>query len=96
MFFLLLNYVKPLEEIDQHLEAHKRYLAHLYEQGKIVLSGRKQPRTGGVMLACAQSRDEVFKFIELDPFHVHGFAHYDVIEFLPTQASEDLKSLLGR
>lgn len=49
------------------------------------MSGRKQPRTGGVILMKASGREQVEKLITEDPFHREGVAKYTITEFIPDQ-----------
>jgi uncharacterized protein YciI len=83
MFVLVLTYVRPLEEVDRLIDGHKAYLARNYAAGRFIVSGRREPRTGGLILARAASRAEIDAVIAEDPFASEGVAHYEVIEFLP-------------
>jgi len=47
MFVLMVNYAKPLAEIDKHQEAHRRFLDEGYAGGIFLASGPRVPRTGG-------------------------------------------------
>ena len=62
--------------------------------GTFLLSGRKQPREGGVILATAASREALEAVLAQDPFHVHGLAHYQVVEFVPSMAAPMLQGLI--
>jgi uncharacterized protein YciI len=95
MFVISLTYVRPLAEADRHLQAHKAYLDRRYAAGNFLLSGRKEPRDGGVIIAVARSRQEVLDMLEDDPFRVHGIATYEVQEFTPSMARVDLTHLLS-
>lgn len=94
MFLILLNYLRPLEAIEAHLAAHREFLQRHYAQGTFLLSGRKEPRTGGVILARAKNRTEVETLIQEDPFHQFGLAEYQIVEFVPTMAADFLQSLV--
>lgn len=74
MFIISLTYIKPLEEVDTLLEEHVTYLKEQYALGNFLASGRKVPRTGGVILARGASREEIETIITLDPFHSYGVA----------------------
>ena len=50
MFLFLLDYVVPVAEVDMELEEHIKYLDKYYSMGKFICSGRKNPRTGGVII----------------------------------------------
>jgi uncharacterized protein YciI len=50
MFIVSLTYICNLEEIDKILPEHIQYLKEQYEKGNFIASGRKVPRTGGIIL----------------------------------------------
>lgn len=93
MFILNLTYKVPLEMVDQHLDSHVEYLNRQYEAGYFLMSGRKVPRTGGIILCKAQDRNELLQIIEQDPFKIHDLADYEITEFIATKTCEALKSL---
>jgi uncharacterized protein YciI len=93
MFLILLNYVKPLAEVDRFVVAHREFLERNYAAGRFVISGRKEPRTGGVILANLASRAEAERVIEEDPFKREGVAEYDIILFVASMAAPTLANL---
>jgi uncharacterized protein YciI len=94
MFIILLNYIKQIEVVEAVIPAHIEYLERYYQLDKFVLSGRKSPRTGGVILCQAKDKDEVWAIIAEDPFYLEQVADYDVLEFLPTKAAAGLERYL--
>ncbi|MGN6961556.1 YciI family protein, partial [Neisseria sp. P0016.S002] len=50
MFIVSLEYMKELAAVETYLAEHIAYLERYYQAGVFVMSGRKQPRTGGVIL----------------------------------------------
>lgn len=94
MFIINLNYIVPLEKLDAHMTEHVKYLHKYYKQNVFVASGRKVPRTGGIILALAKSREEVDRIINEDPFYIYQLAEFTVTEFLTSQHHPDLKNLL--
>jgi len=94
MFIIDLNYIVPLEELDSHMAAHVKYLQKYYKMNVFVASGRKVPRTGGIILALADSIEAVEKIIAEDPFYKHGLAEFNISQFLTSQFHPDLKNLL--
>jgi len=59
MFAIELVYKAPLEEIDAHMTAHVRFLKKYYSAGNFLVSGRKIPRDGGIILAVGKTRQEI-------------------------------------
>jgi len=94
MFVILVNYIKPLSEIDAHLEAHRRFLDEGYSAGYFLASGPRVPRTGGVILAQAPNAGELRAFLSKDPFNQAGAAAYDVVEFTPLKSDPRLEQII--
>lgn len=94
MFIVLLTYTKPLEVVDALVPAHREFLQCMYRAGTFLLSGRKEPRDGGVILANAESVQALQLVLAQDPFQIHDVASYQVIQFTPTMARPALQSLV--
>ena len=95
MFIIDLTYTAPLTEVDALLEAHVAYLKEQYVRGVFLASGRKTPRTGGVILARCESKDVLWRILDQDPFHAGGVAEYTVTEFTASMTAEGLEALQG-
>lgn len=93
MFVILLSYIKPLSEVDRFVGEHKEFLERFYASGHFLLSGRKEPRTGGIILAKAETRAEIESIVLDDPFNREHIAEYEIIEFLPSMAATYLANL---
>ena len=93
MFVILLNFIKPLVEVDQFVGEHREFLERYYVSGHFLLSGRKEPRTGGVILAKAETRAEIENIILNDPFNREKIAEYEIVEFLPSMTATYLSEL---
>ncbi|HET6229427.1 MAG TPA: YciI family protein [Longimicrobiaceae bacterium] len=83
MFIVLLNYVKPIADVEAHTPAHRAYLDRHYASGRLICSGPRVPRTGGVLLARGDDEAELRALLADDPFQVHGIAEYELIRFQP-------------
>jgi uncharacterized protein YciI len=94
MFVIILTYRAELTEIDSALSDHIAWLDEQYDAGVFLVSGRRVPRVGGVILARGLSREELQQRLERDPFHQRGLATYEVVEFVPSRAAPSLQSLL--
>ncbi len=93
MFIVSLNYKCRLEEVDMHLDAHVAFLKQEYANGKFIASGRKNPRTGGVILSNVKTKDDLEAILARDPFFQAGIAEYDIAEFLPSMVAEGYEVL---
>ncbi len=90
MFLILLHYAKPLETVDLHMKAHMTFVRACYREKIFLVSGRRVPRTGGVILARAASREALVEIVERDPFVVEGVATYEIVEFKTSQYAPEL------
>lgn len=95
MFIVNLNYIAPLAEIDAHMKEHMVFLNACYKEGLFIVSGRKIPRTGGIILARGGSKEALEALMRNDPFVAHGLAEFDVIEFRASQSHPDIKKLFA-
>ncbi len=91
MFVIELIYKVDLAEIDAHMTAHVKFLKKYYASGNFLVSGRKIPRDGGIILAVGTSREQIQAIIEEDPFHAHGLADFRIIEFQASQRADDIQ-----
>jgi uncharacterized protein YciI len=92
MFVLLLTYTRPLAEVDTHMRDHMRWLRDRYAEGRFIVSGRRIPRTGGVILARGDDREEIERIAGEDPFVKGGVATCEVIRFRASQSEDGFKT----
>jgi uncharacterized protein YciI len=91
MFVIELVYTSALTKIDAHMAAHVKFLKKYYASGHFVMSGRKIPRDGGIILAVGKSREEIETIVREDPFHTYGLAEFRIIEFRASQRADDIQ-----
>jgi uncharacterized protein YciI len=96
MFIINLNYIVPLDQVDEHMNDHVKFLKKYYEKNIFIASGRKVPRTGGIILALASSKEDAERIMSEDPFISRKLAEFSVVEFLTSQYHPDLKKLLKK
>jgi uncharacterized protein YciI len=87
MFVALSTYLKPLADVDGTRDAHLGWVAAQYDAGHLLVSGRRAPATGGVIVGRAASRSAFEELLAGDPFVRGGLARYEVVEFEPTAAA---------
>jgi uncharacterized protein YciI len=90
MFMIELTYKVPLTQIDARMAAHVAFLKKYYAAGTFVISGRQIPRTGGIILAVGDSREQIEAIMQEDPFCRHGLADVRVVEFRASQRADDI------
>ena len=96
MFIIELTYKAPLEQVDAQMKPHMAFLNKHYGSGHFLVSGRKTPRDGGIILAVGNSREEIEAIAAQDPFCKHGLADFRVIEFRVSQRADDIEKRIER
>jgi uncharacterized protein YciI len=91
VFVIELIYKVDLAEIDAHMAAHVAFLKKYYASGNFLVSGRKIPRDGGIILAVGKSREQIDAIIRQDPFYRHGLADFRIIQFRASQRADDIQ-----
>ena len=95
MFIVNLTYIKELSQVDSFISEHNAFLDKFYAENKFICSGRKIPRSGGIILANIKDRSELDEIIRQDPFFKNGIAKYEITEFSPTKFVPGFEQLLG-
>jgi uncharacterized protein YciI len=81
MYIIDLNYKVSVSQIEEHITEHRRFLDKYYEQQVFISSGPKEPRTGGIILAAVERKEQLIDIIQKDPFYIHNLAEYTITEF---------------
>jgi uncharacterized protein YciI len=95
MFLLLCNYTKPIEDVDKALVAHREYLKEKTRSGELLVAGRREPRSGGILITTHKTMLEATKFVENDPFMIQGVAEFQILEWTPTVKMESMEKFFS-
>ncbi|GGO81602.1 YciI family protein [Wenjunlia tyrosinilytica] len=95
MFVISLTYRVPLDQVEQHFADHMAWVERHYAEGRFLASGRKVPRTGGVILAVGADREEIEAIVAEDPFVLAAVADVGITELQVTRTSPGLEALKG-
>jgi uncharacterized protein YciI len=87
-FIIEITYLLDAERINQITPDHRAFLKTGYEKGWLLLSGPQVPRTGGMIVAKAPSREAIEEFVAQDPYRKNQAADYRIIEINPVLRSE--------
>jgi uncharacterized protein YciI len=94
MFMIELIYKAELTEIDAAMKEHIAFLERGYAAGIFVVSGRKIPRDGGVLLALGNDRAKMEELMAHDPFVAQGLADVRIVQFRASQRASNVDALL--
>ncbi len=97
-FLLEGEHLVPFEQrAPELIAAHRRFLQQGYEAGRFLLSGPSIPPTGGVLIARAQSLEELNEFLTDEPFCKAKVMRFSKItEFNPVQHQPTLNNWFGK
>jgi uncharacterized protein YciI len=93
MFIIDIEYTVEFDKVDPLIAEHFEFLKKYYDAGLFVVSGRKEPRTGGIILVKNNDRKLVEKVMKEDPFYRGKVANYTLTEFVPGTAAGGFESL---
>jgi uncharacterized protein YciI len=96
VFVVELIYKAELAAIDAQMRAHMAFLKKHYAAGTFVVSGRKIPRDGGIIIATGKSRQEIEAIVKEDPFVKLGLADLRIVEFRASQRADDVDARIAR
>jgi len=93
MYIVSLSYFRPVEEVETLLEPHIQWLDRYFAAGVFIAAGRKDPRTGGILLVKDIDRARLDTLLAEDPFV--AVANYEVTKLNVTRAAEEFAALVG-
>ena len=79
------RYLKGADELAAVTPRHRAWLDQHYVSGLFLTSGRKVDGTGGVILAQAESQEQLEEVFQADPFVLEGCSEYTYTAFTPVK-----------
>jgi len=93
IFLLVSRYTAPLERIEELIPAHRDYLRDLRERGLLVVSGRREPGTGGAIVLRG-TREQAEAAVAEDPFTHAGVAETEIVAVEPLFWADGLEAFV--
>ncbi|MFF2140027.1 YciI family protein [Streptomyces sp. NPDC058193] len=79
MFLLLNTYTVPTKAIDEALPRHRRWVEHHFAENHFIFGGRREPRTGGFVIAASDDEAEVRGYLEDEPLFAEGLVTWEIV-----------------
>jgi uncharacterized protein YciI len=92
MILIELKHIADSNEIDMHLQEHRRFLQENYNKGLLLVSGPKIPRSGGICIAMT-SLEDAKNLMKKDPFFIHNLSAYRFVEFEAVKMHDKVKQI---
>ncbi len=80
-FIINLQFTQSFETFGDLVPAHRAFLQEGYDRGLLLMSGPKQDKTGGIIVARAESEQLLRELMSQDPYLIHGVAHHAITPF---------------
>jgi uncharacterized protein YciI len=90
-FIVEIIYKAPIEKVNEARERHRAFLETGYSKKLILMSGPQVPRTGGIIVARAESMEDIARFLANDPYQKEKIAEYKFVEFTPVHSQDLIK-----
>ena len=81
MFVVIIEYIKPLAEVDAARPPHLEWIKKYCDDGTFLFTGRQPGGAGGMVIANASSRAALDAILKEDGYIKAGVAKHNVIEF---------------
>jgi len=92
LFFVLLHYTKPITAVDAVRPRHLEHVARHARTGVFHAWARRDPPSGGVLLAGAPDRATLEAIIAQDPYVLENVATAEIVEIPPANVRGVLRS----
>jgi uncharacterized protein YciI len=71
------TYLQPPDVIEQTRPAHLKFLEAEIEAGRLLLAGRQEDGSGGVLITADMTAEEAQQILDRDPYVRAGVARYE-------------------
>lgn len=92
LFVVLMHYTQPLADVDKVRADHYTHLERYASSGTMLAWARRDPPTGGVLVAAAPDRPTLERILAEDPYVRAGVAQPEIVEFSETNVRIKLRS----
>ncbi|NIZ15761.1 YciI family protein [Phaeobacter sp. HF9A] len=93
MYVIFLKFAENKAQIQDHLEAHKSWLAEGFDAGVFLAAGSLEAGQGGAILTRREDRAALEARVADDPFVVAGVVTAEITGFEPTRTDARLAFL---
>ncbi|MEU6158483.1 YciI family protein [Streptomyces sp. NPDC047130] len=87
MYILMNTYTVPTQAIDAELPRHRRWVEHHFAEGHFIFGGRREPRTGGFVVAATDDEGEAREYLEEEPLFAQGLVTWELFGLVPQLSS---------
>jgi uncharacterized protein YciI len=75
------TYLQPPDVVEQTRPAHLEFLKAEIDAGRLLLAGRQEDGSGGMLITADMSADDAQDIVDRDPYTRAGVARYERSSF---------------
>jgi uncharacterized protein YciI len=75
------TYLKPPDVVEQTRPAHLEFLKAEIEAGRLLLAGRQEDSSGGMLITTDMSTEDAQDIVDRDPYTRAGVGRYERFSF---------------
>ena len=75
------TYLQPSDVVEQTRPAHLEFLKAEIDAGRLLLAGRQEDGSGGILITTDMSAEDAQDIVDRDPYTRAGVARYDRSSF---------------
>ena len=75
------TYLQPPDVVDQTRPAHLEFLKAEIDAGRLLLAGRQEDGSGGMLITADMSSEDAQDIVDRDPYTRAGVARYERSSF---------------
>ena len=75
------TYLQPSDVVEQTRPAHLEFLKAEIDAGRLLLAGRQEDGSGGMLITTDMSAEDAQDIVDRDPYTRAGVARYDRSSF---------------
>ncbi len=94
MFVVVLKFSDNRGKAGQHMEGHKTWLKHGFDEGVFLLAGSLHFNAGGAILAHGETLAALRERVNADPFVAEGIVTVEILEIMPSKTEPRFDFLL--
>lgn len=81
-FLVELHFLKPFASFGDVVAQHRAFLQTGYDRGFLLMSGPREDKTGGIVVARAPDLPTLQSFFDADPYKRHDLAEHRFVGFV--------------
>ena len=80
-YVILQKQLSSIEFMNEHRPEHLRYLKDVDEKGELIIAGRYENGTGGLIIVCTKDYDRALEIAKNDPYIINEVRDFTILDY---------------